>query len=238
MCTASQASLLGHLGLVCTLPCRHCWRAGVTGQKLGATDTIWHRHSLRAVVVVVGGTVFGHEPQLIHCTRLTNPSFMAVKNLGTANHCRCRLCCDVCPPTGTACLPQARHVREGMVPCGFLPAPLFATGAREGDWTVRPVYSAHAAGVKAAPLFLFLLFTLTLFNILCPALHFFSSPTCCVVLSKEYYYTCREWGGHKSRREEGLMPTLPPRELLFQTKRSGSLLRARILRKREPIHIL
>lgn len=63
---------------------------------------------------------------------------------------------------------------------------------------------------------------LTLFNILCPVLHFLflfcAASFSCVVLSKEYYYTCRELGGNKSHREEGLAPTLPPRELLFQTK--------------------
>lgn len=56
--------------------------------------------------------------------------------------------------------------------------------------------------------YFFILFMLTLFNILCPVLQFFF--LCCqfffffFVLSKEYYYTCREWGVHKSHREEGL----------------------------------
>lgn len=55
--------------------------------------------------------------------------------------------------------------------------------------------------------YFFILFMLTLFNILCPVLHYFffcAASSFFFVLSKEYYYTCREWGVHKSHREEGL----------------------------------
>lgn len=150
-------------------------------------------------------------------------SFVAIKRLGTVQATAVLYAVPSCPPAGPV-RPGARHVGVQTMPRGFLPAPLFATGARKRDWTVRCVYSACVTGVRAAPLlylFFFLLFMLTLFNILCPVLLFFF-PVLPI-----FFVLCYErsiiihvvsWGGHKSHREEGLAPTLPPRELLFQTK--------------------
>lgn len=101
----------------------------------GRRDSVWARAPAHSLRPDHQSFIYGRQ-KARHCT----------------NHGLCRLCCDVCLSSGTACLPQAHRVRLQMVPCGFLPAPLFATGARERDWTVRCVYSAHAAGVKAAPL--------------------------------------------------------------------------------------
>lgn len=78
-------------------------------------------------------------------------SFVAIKRLGTVQATAVLYAVPSCPPAGPV-RPGARHVGVQTMPRGFLPAPLFATGARKRDWTVRCVYSACVTGVRAAPL--------------------------------------------------------------------------------------
>lgn len=121
--------------------------------KFRAVGTIWHRSIPRHGCVSDGGrdSVWARAPahslhpdcQFVICGRQ--------KARHCADRCRLRTLCHL--PTHRPCLPRVRYVGVQTVPRGFLPAPLFATGARERDWTVRCVYSACVAGVRAAPLF-------------------------------------------------------------------------------------
>lgn len=77
MCTASQASLLGHpdsFALRCAAISGS--RTGFTGGGKGSFGQ-WAQFGIKAflntvVFVMAVGTAFGHEPQLIHCTRTAN----------------------------------------------------------------------------------------------------------------------------------------------------------------------
>lgn len=157
LCTASQASLLGHLGHVHTLPYCGYWRSrGSYWGKISFGQ--WTRFGTEAfsytvVLTVVGGTVFGHEPQLIHCTWTTKP----FKRLGIVKTTAVSFRTLCHPAHPLALLGPGRTTSEcrrcHMASC--LPRCLPLVPGR--DWTVRCVYSACVTGVRAGPLLYFFL---------------------------------------------------------------------------------